>query len=147
MLHCAQYWFTPHCSRPFAPRNERDYVCSSCSCCFGITASRATRGCRGCAGLRWCYQWAGAITQKQAGAANAKNWHAVRFVPWFHATSILIYDVIFLHSGLAAAGYTSSDASSLADATMVQQRLLNNMPTMFERHGIEQVFQEAMSYW
>lgn len=50
-------------------------------------------------------------------------------------------------AGLAATGYTSSDAASLADATMLQQRLLNNMPAAYERHSIEQVFQEAMVYW
>jgi hypothetical protein len=30
---------------------------------------------------------------------------------------------------------------------MAQQRLLNNMPTLYEQHRIEQVFQEAMDYW
>jgi hypothetical protein len=54
---------------------------------------------------------------------------------------------IWLRPGLAATGYSSSDAAVLASATMAQQRLLNNMPTLYEQDRIEQVFQEAMDYW
>ena len=55
--------------------------------------------------------------------------------------------VTYVVSGIAAAGYSSSDAESLAAATMAQQRLLNNMPTCYEQHSIQRVFEEAMSYW
>jgi hydroxyacid-oxoacid transhydrogenase len=50
-------------------------------------------------------------------------------------------------SGLAATGYSCSDAASLAQATMAQQRLLNNMPSTFEQQRIQRVFEEAMVYW
>jgi hypothetical protein len=30
---------------------------------------------------------------------------------------------------------------------MAQQRLLNNMPTCYEQHSIQRVFEEAMNYW
>jgi alcohol dehydrogenase class IV len=56
-------------------------------------------------------------------------------------------DYILLSLGLSAAGYSSCDAVLLAGATMMQQRLLNNMPATYERLHIEQVFQEAMDYW
>jgi hypothetical protein len=50
-------------------------------------------------------------------------------------------------AGLSAVGYSSSDAVSLASATMAQQRLLNNMPTLYGQHDIQRVFEEAMHYW
>ena len=50
-------------------------------------------------------------------------------------------------SGLAATGYNSSAAASLAAATMAQQRLLNNMPSTYDEARIQRVFEEAMVYW
>jgi hypothetical protein len=70
------------------------------------------------------------------------------FLSLFRAPSLLCaLDVTYVVSGIAAAGYSSSDAASLAAATMAQQRLLNNMPTCYEQHSIQRVFEEAMSYW
>ena len=50
-------------------------------------------------------------------------------------------------NGLAALGYTKSDADALTDGAFPQRRLFANSPREVSRNDLHHLFETALSYW
>ena len=50
-------------------------------------------------------------------------------------------------NGLAAVGYTGSDAPALAEGTLPQHRVTKLSPRPADRGDLEALFRDALRYW
>jgi alcohol dehydrogenase class IV len=50
-------------------------------------------------------------------------------------------------NGISDIGYCDTDIDGLVDGAFAQQRLLTNAPCPVEKHDLQHLYQEAMSYW